>query len=232
MLEALIGVTMFGGLLLLLKKLSGSSQSSETPTPTGATVPSAVKPSRFVQATHFTVPTTPRQVSLIVIHTIESPEDRERAYNTARWTFAGPKAREASTHYLVDADEIVQAVDEANIAWGAEGVNGRGIHIEHAGYANQSASQWDDDYSKRELELSAQLAADIATRYGIPAEFVDETGLKEGKPGFTGHVNVNNMMTDGKRDRRPFDHNDPGPNFPWEYYLGRVKFYMGKAPNA
>lgn len=229
--ETLIGVTLFGGLLLMVRKaISGSSSSSNETTP--AKEKQAVKPSRFVQATHFTVPTTPRQVNLIVIHTIESPEDKDRAFNTARWTFAGPNAREASTHYLVDANEIVQAVDESNIAWGAEGVNGRGIHIEHAGYANQSASQWDDEYSRKELELSAQLAADIASRYGIPARFVDEAGLKAGESGFTGHVNVNNMMTDGKRDRRPFDHNDPGPNFPWEYYLGRVRYYMGGTANV
>lgn len=183
-------------------------------------------PMRFVQATHYTPGPRRAPPNTIGIHTIESPEDDERAYNTARWTFAGPNARAASTHFLVDAKEVVQAVRVSDIAWGAEGANARGIHVEHAGYAGQNAGQWSDPYSISMLERSAELTAALARQYNIPIRKLTWQELKAGEPGFFGHVDANLMHGNGiMPTTRPFDHNDPGPSFPWEYYLGRVRFY-------
>jgi len=187
-------------------------------------------PMRKFAAKYYTVPTTPRQVKWIVIHTIESPEDKNRAYNTAQWTFAGANARQASTHYLVDSDEVVQAVDEANIAWGAEGANQQGIHVEHAGMAGQSATGWQDEYSVNMLERSAELVAGVAKRFGIPIRHITWQEFKAGEAGILGHVDVNRARRNGGA-LGPDDHYDPGPNFPWEWYLERVKWYAAQDGN-
>lgn len=186
-------------------------------------------PMRFVRAASFSVPSTPRDVKWMVIHTIESPEDKNRAYNLGINVFANPERR-ASTHYGVDSDEVVQYVDDANIAWGAEGANQNGIHIEHAGYARQTPSDWNDAYSMAMLERSAELAANKARKYNIPIRKLSWQEMKAGERGFVGHVDVNRMRRNG--NLLPDDHWDPGPNFPWDYYLGRVKAYHDAAPNA
>jgi N-acetyl-anhydromuramyl-L-alanine amidase AmpD len=151
--------------------------------------------------------------NLIVIHTIEGPKNASAAESTGRM-FA-TSTREASAHYTVDSDSIVQSVDERNTGWHAPGANDRGIGIEHAGYAKQTASEWNDAYNRAMLALSARLAADIADRWNIPTRRLSQAELRAGYPGFVSHDDVSRAY--GKSD-----HWDPGPNFPWAAYLAQV----------
>lgn len=173
---------------------------------------------KFVQARNYSKGTRTR-VELVVIHTAEAPEGPATAENLAAWS-AGPNASQASWHYAVDANSITQSVLERDIAWHAGPVNGYSIGIEHAGYAKQTPSEWADAASTAILERSAELVADICQRYAIPIVRITADDLAAGRRnGICGHVDVTNGLTGGK------GHTDPGPHFPWIWYLERVRAF-------
>ena len=163
-----------------------------------------------------------RNVRLVVIHTVEAPERGTIAEDVARNWFATTAAR-SSAHYVVDNDSIVRCVDEADTAWAAPGANADGLQIEHAGYAAQTPSQWGDDYSRAMLELSARLTADLCRRYAIPAVHLTPAQLAGGARGIIGHIDATNAY--GPRG----GHTDPGPSFPWDAYIAKVRGYLGQA---
>ncbi len=175
---------------------------------------------KFMQAKHCGPSRDDLTIDLIVIHTIEAPEKGTTAESTAAW-FAGPSAPQASAHYCVDTNSVVQCVEESVVAWAAPGANRNGIHIEHAGYARQTAVEWADPASEAILQRSAALAANIAKRHGIPIVRALASDLKAGGArGFTGHVDVTWAFSNGK------GHWDPGPHFPWDHYLDLVRAFL------
>jgi len=175
----------------------------------------------FVKAKRFTpAGKVPRKVTLIVIHTAECSETAKAAENVAAY-FAGAQAPQASAHYTVDCDSIVQSVLEADTAWHAGPVNGYSIGIEHAGRAGQGAHEWVDQYSESMLVLSAELVAGICKRYSIPVQRLTAKDLAGGaRSGICGHVDVTHGLQAGK------GHWDPGPFFPWAHYLDLVRERM------
>lgn len=168
----------------------------------------------FIQARHFT-PTGGRQIDWVVIHTMEAPETVGRARQVAEW-FAGADAPRASAHYCVDDRETIQCVHDRDVAWHAPGANRTGIGIEHAGYARQTTADWDDAYSRAVLTRSALLTAELCAAYKIPVEFVTAVGLRQGDRGITTHAEVTLAFGGG-------DHWDPGPGFPMQAYISRVR---------
>jgi len=174
----------------------------------------------FVQAKNASIihPKT-RTIDLLVIHTMENQEKPTSAENVALW-FAGRTqypAPQASAHYCIDTDSTVQCVRDMDIAWHAPGANHDGIGIEHAGYARQTPSEWFDDTSKAILERSARLTAKLAKLYEVPLVKLAPGDLSLNKRGFCGHVDVTLAFPGPGRS-----HSDPGPNFPWEFYLDLV----------
>jgi len=168
----------------------------------------------LIRARYFTHAQLGRQVSLLVLHSMEHPEKPGTARAVAQW-FASPDSPEASAHYCVDDREVVRCVEEQDVAWAAPGANQNGIHIEHAGYANQSERDWLDEYSLSMLRVSARLAADICVRHKIPARALAPVDLKNGLAGITTHAAISVAF-------RKSDHWDPGPSFPMSTYLGLV----------
>ena len=168
----------------------------------------------FVQAKNYTRGRL-KAVRLIVLHDMESPEKGDTAESVARY-FA-TTTRQASAHFCVDADSVVQCVKESDTAWAAPGVNADGIHIEHAGYASQSRGQWLDAYSTRMLNLSARLTARLCKAHGIPAVKLTPAQLKAGMRGIIGHHEATVAYPPNA------GHTDPGPNFPWDAYLVAVR---------
>lgn len=174
---------------------------------------------KYIPARFFT-PANRKAIDLLVVHTAECAEVSSAAENLQAWT-AGPQASRASWHYAVDNDSITQSVLEKDVAWHAGPVNGFSIGIEHAGRASQSAADWDDAYSRAVLENSAKLAAEICARWNIPVTRLSAADLKAGqRRGITGHVDVTNGLTNGK------GHTDPGPHFPWDRWLARVREHL------
>jgi N-acetyl-anhydromuramyl-L-alanine amidase AmpD len=171
---------------------------------------------KFIRARHYTDVGSPaRHIDLVVLHTMEYPELPESAEWCANY-FAKPGAPEASAHYLVDADSVVQGVKDEDVAWAAPGANHNGIQIEHAGYAKQTKKDWSDDYSQRMLRRSAKLSARLCRKHRIPVRWISPSQLRSGRRGLTSHANVSAAF-------KKSSHWDPGPNFPVTAYLALVK---------
>ena len=85
---------------------------------------------------NFDIRCGPHPIDLLVIHTMEAPEKPDTAENVAKW-FAGSTAPQASAHYCIDADSIVQCVQDRDVAWHAPGANHNGLGFEHAGTAGR-----------------------------------------------------------------------------------------------
>lgn len=158
---------------------------------------------------------------LIVIHTAEALEKNNTAENIIKY-FAGSQAPKASCHYAIDNDSIAQGVREEDTAFAAPGANHDGIQIEHAGYARQTLTEWNDPFSQAMLELSAKLTADLCRRWNIPPVHVTGETLRTGR-GICGHVDVNRVYHQST-------HTDPGDYFPWEQYIQKVKQHLGTTP--
>ena len=173
---------------------------------------------QIIKAKHYTPGRGGHTPRLIVIHTMETPENRGRAHQVAVW-FSGPSSPQASAHYLVDDAEVYISVKEEDTAWAVDdfALNQESISIEHAGVAAQTSQEWQDNYSKHELENSARLASAIAKRWNIPVVKLTPADILAGKAGFCGHSDI----TAAKKIAG--GHTDPGPNFPWDKYLGLVK---------
>jgi N-acetyl-anhydromuramyl-L-alanine amidase AmpD len=182
------------------------------PAPSG---PLDVSSIPFVAAKNYT-PAARTQVDVVVIHTMEATEASTTAERVAAWG-AGPNAPQASWHYAIDDDTIVQSVREEDIAWAAPSRNHNGIQLEHAGYARQTAEEWADPFSSRMLERSARLTAAICRRWDIPVRFVSADGLRRDERGVTTHHEV----TKGPGRGRTW-HTDPGEHFPMARYLELV----------
>jgi N-acetyl-anhydromuramyl-L-alanine amidase AmpD len=154
----------------------------------------------FVESPHVTrVPQ--RRIDTVVIHTMEIAE-RE--------------VSQVSAHYCVDAGTVIQCVREQDVAWHARGGNATSIGIELAGMAGQGSHDWEDAYSDAVLARAAELTADVCRRHRIPVRRLGPDRLRAGGRGITGHADVTEAF--GKSD-----HWDPGPGFPWEAFLRRVR---------
>ncbi len=171
----------------------------------------------FIQAKNYRIANR-TQLRLVVIHTMENQEKPGTARGVAEW-FGGASAPMASAHLCVDATEVWGCVHEKDIAFAAPGANNDGYHIEHAGRAAQTGEQWADPYSMAMLELSAEAAANVAKTYGIPAVWLSVEDVLAGKKGFCGHHEISMAY-------HRSTHTDPGPNFPREQYLDKVRTYL------
>jgi N-acetyl-anhydromuramyl-L-alanine amidase AmpD len=171
---------------------------------------------RFVEAANYTKRPTvsPRRIELVVLHSTENQERAGIAGTVAAWFASGQV--EASAHYVVDADAVIQCVQEKDIAWAAPGANQGGVHVELAGKASQTSEQWLDGYSMAVLELAAALVADICRRNNLPATPIGSAGLLMGARGITTHAAVSVAF-------KKSDHTDPGEGFPLNTFVEMVR---------
>lgn len=172
----------------------------------------------FVQAQGYT-PGRPDGPPLwIVIHDMEASETATRAETTAAY-FANPSdGRSVSSHYCADNDSIVQCVRLGDVAWtvGNRPGNNRGINWELSGFASQSRAQWLDSFGVAMFNRIAPYIRADAARYGIPLARRSVNELKAFKPGITCHNDLR-LAFGGTT------HTDPGPNFPWDYFMNLLQ---------
>ena len=167
----------------------------------------------FIKARDFTKVTDKRMIRLIVIHVMEAKESRRTAEDVGRY-FQHPD-KPSSTHVGVDCDSVVQYVRDNDVAYGAAGANHDGIHVELAGYSNQTHAQWLDAFGLELLENGSDVVAQYCLKYLISPRQLTNVQLLSGETGIVGHDQVSKVY-------RQSDHMDPGPNFPWTYFMTKV----------
>ncbi|MFE9834087.1 peptidoglycan-binding protein [Streptomyces sp. NPDC005551] len=157
-------------------------------------------------------------IRLVVIHDMEAPEKSTTAEAVAQYFANLPTTSKSSAHVCVDNDSAVRCVDDNDRAWHAPGANSDGLGLEMAGYARQTRAEWLDAYSKAVIDQAAKVTADWCTKYSIPVKHLTVAELKAGHKGIVGHRDVSAAY-------HQTDHTDPGPNFPWDYFLERVNHF-------
>ena len=153
-------------------------------------------------------PRNVNRIRLIVIHDAEGAN----AKAVASWGAGGQ--RNASWHYVVDDDNLIQQVKDDVVAWAAPGANSTGLQLELCGFAHWSKLEWFRHQDT--LKRAAWQVARWCHAYGIPAVWLTPAQVKGGYEGLTTHVDVNKAYGGS-------DHSDPGPNFPRSYFLFLVK---------
>ena len=172
----------------------------------------------------------PRSICAVVIHSTENAELEGMARMNAG-LFASDASPLASVHYFVDDRDVYQTVREEDVACatghqGPGGVDLVSVHVEIVGRANQTASQWSDDYSRLALYNAMGLVADVCRRCKLQPLFIPAAVLAHGDfNGITTHHEIS-IAT-----RQPGGHYDPGPNFPMEAFLNGVQWVMLRLEN-
>jgi N-acetyl-anhydromuramyl-L-alanine amidase AmpD len=162
-----------------------------------------------------------REVRFIVLHSAECDESATAAEALGSWSH-GESHPKASWHLSVDCDSITQSVPFDDIAWHAGTVNGFTIGIEQAGRANQTAAQWNDNYSASVLANVARLIAVIAGQYDIPIEHCVDLNNASAK-GICTHNDITKAFA------VKGGHTDPGPNYPLEKVLAMARAFQIEA---
>lgn len=160
-----------------------------------------------------------RIVRVVVIHDMEYPEKLTAAEDVARY-FQNPLSDtkqpvKASAHICVDPDSVVQCVHDHDIAYAAPGCNSDGIQIELAGYGRQTREQWLDEYSNGVLQKAGDAAAQYCLKYNLPPVHLTNYELQNKGRGIIGHYQASVVY-------KGSDHTDPGPQFPWDVFIGIV----------
>ena len=173
-----------------------------------------------------TVPDRPR---LIVIHTMETPEDVGRARSTAQWVKTSGGSAQVSCHFTADDAEAIRCVADEHVAftqltpW-----NDMSLSIEQAGRAAQTADEWGDPYSLGQRGLVARIVAAWCQRWAIPPEYLTADDLVDWRncTGITTHHQIS-LASQRKEltslGYKPGNHTDPGPNYPMDDLLAEVR---------
>lgn len=162
----------------------------------------------------------PAVVRWLVIH----DEEASTAASAAAW-FQKPGSG-GSAHLCVDDQNCYRCLPNDAIPWGAAssfGANLHGFHIELAGFASYTATQWQTHL--HELERAAYKTAVHCRLFDIPVVYLAEHDLPD-KRGITTHAQVTlaSRRLDPLNASR-YDHHDPGPAFPIAEFVGMVRRY-------
>lgn len=158
-----------------------------------------------------------------VIHSTEGPMSPGNAKALAgpAW-FGGPKAGTSATD-IFDPIDGVKMLDEHTVPYHV-GPNGNGLSTgsEHCGSVSLTQAQWLSANGRAMLDRSARRSAQRAHERGWSLAdcrwlTVSEVAKKTVK-GFCTHNDIR-LALGGTT------HSDPGPNFPYAWYMERVRFW-------
>jgi N-acetyl-anhydromuramyl-L-alanine amidase AmpD len=153
-----------------------------------------------------------------VIHSTEGPMSRgnARALAGPAW-FGGPAG--TSAHDIFDPGEGIRMVPDDRIAWHVgPGGNAFTRGSEHCGRVALTPEQWLSADGREMLDRSARYNAAAAHRDGVLPRWLTLTQLARREAGFCTHNDVR-LVFGGTT------HTDPGPNFPYDWYMARVRDY-------
>lgn len=160
----------------------------------------------------------PRHINHIVVHAMQAPEKGDTAEAVGKFFQRGEEGgqpRKTSAHVGVDSNTAVRYVPDRDVAYAAPGANRDGLHLEFAGYISQTREQWLDAYGLAMLNIGADIAAQWVIEHDVPIKHLTNYELRADQRGFVGHDQVSSVY-------QKSDHTDPGPNFPFDYFLERV----------
>ncbi len=169
----------------------------------------------FIQARHYQAANRNLlDIKWIILHAMQAPEKPTTAEGTANYFKTTDVV--ASAHFNHDVDSTVQSVLLKDIAYGAPRANRFGVHCEHAGFSEQSASDWTDPYSIRMItEQVAPTVRKVIDAAQMPIRFCDAAALNRGERGITTHAECSKAFGG--------DHWDPGPYYPIDLLLDAVR---------
>ena len=172
-------------------------------------VPVTADCTRDFTAAHYTGGRDVADIKWVVLHSTEG----DTAMGAAAW-FQNPHSS-GSAHLVVDDQHCFRTLPNDLIPWAAPGANEWGFHIEMAGHAYWSGSEW------RHHDLTLRRAA-FKTAYHcglfkIPARWIGPTGLRLRRKGITTHADCTKAFGGS--------HTDPGAGFPKDVFLSYVKEY-------
>jgi len=162
----------------------------------------------FIPSPNFSAGRT--QSRLLVIHSAEGA----LTYQALGAFFANPAAQVSSHVGIDDSDSIGEYVKPDRMSWTAFAGNQWGLHAELCGFAAWSRAQWLEHPTM--LVNTAEWLAEEAARYAIPLVKVGAADIIAGKSGICGHVDLTQAGAGG-------NHWDPGPGFPWDVILERLR---------
>lgn len=179
-------------------------------------VPISSACSRKYTAAHDSGTRPASAIKWIVLHSTEGPT----AEGAASW-FANP-ASEGSAHLVVDDDACFRTLANDAIPWAAPGADTNGFHIEQAGFAAWTRSEWRiHDTTLRRAAFKAALHAKL---FDIPLRWVGPVGLRLGRKGVTTHRDISYAWP--IQARVAGFHTDPGANYPKDVFMGYAQTYL------
>lgn len=179
------------------------------------------------------------------LHSIESPPGKSWAEALGGPAYFQNPATQASVHYIVDGDSVVQTAPETKHTWSTGSPGSKhGIHIEQAGYAAFSRAQWMGDSSAvgssytrpsgARVTYTAQDAADMAAQFQLVALLLADICRRHRWGPVAASRTELIRETQGEdlgRHVRHRDitewvggttHTDPGPDYPWPDLLTQI----------
>jgi hypothetical protein len=171
-------------------------------------------------AVHY-MPGRIKRIRGIGLHTTQGQEIPKQARTVAAW-FSDPKrSPRSSAHFVVDNFEAIRLLPDSATAWAVPNFNADGLHIEMVGIAGQSAKEWADPYSLAVMDRAAHIAATWIKIYDLRNVRLTQAEILDRKStGLFGHGDAS------KAFKTPGGHSDPGPEFPYGYFLTRVKHHI------
>ena len=169
------------------------------------------------RAVHSSGPRASALVRYIVLHDTEGPtaEGAARYFTT--------QASGGSSNLVVDDGECFRVLGDLVIPWGAPPLNTSGFHIEQAGYAAWTRSEW--LRHRPTIERAAYKAALRCERFKIPARVLNVAQLRadfaQHKPGggVVTHATVSAAFQEST-------HTDPGPGYPLDVFMQLLESHL------
>jgi hypothetical protein len=186
-----------------------------------ATIPAAAHGGRF----------SPDPPPFIVIHSTEGPMSPGNARALAENWFGRPKSEGGagtSATDIFDPREGITMLDDHTVPYhcGPAG-NGLGAGDEHCGRVSMPPEQWMSPDGQAMLDRSARRNAQRAHARGwglAQCRWLSLTEVRNHVAGFCTHNDIR-LALGGTT------HSDPGPNFPYNWYMSRIRFWFSN-PNG
>lgn len=168
-------------------------------------------------------------VHIEVIHSTEGPMSRGNARALAINWFGRPANQGGagtSAHAIFDPSGGVMMVPLDHVAWHCgPGGNGFTRGDEHCGRVSLTKEEWLSADGRAMLDHSARHRAARLHAFGGLPRWLSITQLRNQEPGMCTHNDIR-LAFGGTT------HSDPGPNFPYGWYLQRVQFYYDGGSDA